>query len=406
MAPAKRAIVLSGGGARGAYAAGVVRYVMEEVREDLGRPVYFDIVSGTSVGAITAAWLAATMDDPDRCVQRLWYLWRTMEIRRAVQPAYSHIWTMMRRLVRDTSDRSLLSRPGRSYSMLDTSFFSDLIEREIPFHNIARNIHEGRLGALTVTATDVHTGQTTVFVQSEHDELPPWTRDPRRAAVARDIDAEIVLASAAIPILFPAVRIGPRWFFDGGLRQNTPISPALRMGATKLMVISLKSDPSPWKMETDREFDTPTVSFLLGKLLNALLLDPLDYDLAFMHRINAILRHAEEAVDEQFIEKLNAVVEDHRGQPYRIIEPLLFRPTKDLGELASIFAGTLSEEDWGNPILATIGRRASESGGFRESDFLSYLLFDGGYTGPLLDLGYEDARAKHDELVQFFRDDD
>ncbi len=399
----KRAIVLSGGGARGAYAAGVIRYILEKLPEELGKPVYFDIVSGTSVGAITAAWLAATMNDPDHCVQRLWYLWRTMELREAVRPSYGNIMTMMRRLVSDTSDRSLEPRTGRSYSMLNTGFFADLIDREIPFDGIRQNIHAGHLGALTVTATDVHSGRTTVFVQSEKDELPPWTRDPRRHAVATPITSDIVLASAAIPILFPAVKIGRRWFFDGGLRQNTPIAPALRMGAEKIMVISLKSQRKGGDFDT-RETDTPTVSFLLGKLLNALLLDPLDYDLSFMERINAILKHGTEAIDEDFIEKLNEVVEVYRGQPYRVIDPLLFRPTKDLGALASDFAGQLTEKDWGNPVLATIGRRASEGGSFRESDFLSYLLFDGGYTGELLDLGYADAQRKHGKLIEFFAD--
>ena len=400
----RRALVLSGGGSRGAYAAGVMRYVVEEISESLGRPARFDIISGTSIGAINATWLAATLDNPTHCVQRLWYLWRTMALSRAVKPSYDNIWTMLRRLVSNTSQRSLEPSRGRSYSMLDTSYFSDLIGREIPFHNIGRNIDAGVLDALTVTGTDVHSGRTTVFVQSRRGELPPWTRDPRRRAVAGDITAEIVLGSAAIPILFPAVKIGPRWYFDGGLRQNTPISPALRMGATKLMVVSLKSAPKPEALDEIQQVDTPTVSFLIGKLLNALMLDPIDYDLAFMERINAILRYGSEAMDGDFVEKLNEVVERHRGQGYRVIEPLLVRPTQDLGQLASDYAGQLSEKDWGNPVLATIGRRASQSGSFRESDFLSYLLFDGGYTGHLLDLGYKDAALKHDELMEFFAD--
>lgn len=401
----KRAIVLSGGGARGAYAAGVIRYAVERVAEDLGRPVHFDIVSGTSVGAINAAWLAATMDDPDHCCQRLWYLWRLMELSQAVKPSYANVWTMARRMFFDTSDRSLEPRPGRSYSMLDTEYFANIIEREIPFDNIAKNIRDGILDAVTVTATDVHSGQTTVFVQSERSELPPWTRDPRRIAEAGPITPEKVFASAAIPILFPAVNINGRWFFDGGLRQNTPIAPALRMGANKLMVISLKSAPRRRQPIPVEDLETPTVSFLLGKVLNALLLDPLDYDLAFMERVNAILQHGQEAIDPDFIDKLNEVVEVYRGQPYRVVDELLFRPTSDLGEMASDFAGQLTDEDWGNPVLATIGRRSSETDGFRESDFLSYLLFDGGYTGRLLDLGYADAEAKHDDLVKFFSEE-
>ena len=401
--PDKRAIVLSGGGARGAYAAGVIRYVVEEVARDLDGPAHFDIISGTSVGAINAAWLAATMNDPDYCVQRLWYLWRTMRLSEAVQLSYRNLATMARRLVFDTSRRSLEPRPGRSYSMLNTNYFADLIANEIPFDQIGRNIHDGILDALTITATDVHTGRTTVFVQSERSELPPWTRDPRRIAQAGPIDAAKVLASAAIPILFPAVNIDGRWYFDGGLRQNTPISPAIRMGAKRVLVVSLKSAPKAARFQPRAdEIETPTVSFLIGKLLNALLLDPLDYDLAFLERVNAILRHGTEAIDDDFVHKLNEVVEVYRGQPYRVLEPVLFRPSVDLGQLAADFAGELTEKDWGNPVLAAIGRRAAEGDGFRESDFLSYLLFDGGYTGRLLDLGFEDARAQHDTLVRFF----
>lgn len=400
----RRAIVLSGGGARGAYAAGVIRYIVEEIGEALGRPVHFDIISGTSVGAINATWLAATVDDPAYCVQRLWYVWRTMHLQECVQLSYPDIWTMARRLVRDTSERSVEPRPGRSYAMLNTKFIAGIITREIPYDNIARNIHAGILDALTISATDVHTGRTVVFVQSERSELPPWTRDPRRVAVAGPITPAKVLASAAIPIMFPAVEIDGRWYFDGGLRQNTPIAPALRMGARRLMVISLKAAAPPARFEPAvADLHTPTVSFLIGKLLNALLLDPLDYDLAFMERINAILRTGQTA-HEDFIEELNDVIEAYRGQAYRIVEPLLFRPSVDLGSLAADFAGQLSEKDWGNPVLATIGRRATQTDGFRESDFLSYLLFDGAYTGRLLDLGYEDARRKHDKLVDFFTD--
>jgi NTE family protein len=404
-APPKRAIVLSGGGARGAYAAGVVRYIVQDVSEALGRPAHFDIISGTSAGAINATWLAATMDDPEYCGQRLWYQWRSMRLKETVNVSYQNIWTMVRRLLADTSENSLEPRPGRSYSMLDTSYFTKLISQEIPYANIASNIHNGILDALTITATDVHTGRTMVFVQAERSELPPWTRDPRRIASSGPITADKVLASAAIPILFPAVKIGERWYFDGGLRQNTPISPALRMGAKRLMVISLLSAPTPPRFEPRPEqIETPTVSFLIGKLLNALLLDPLDYDLSFMERINAILRHGEEAVDEEFVDKLNDVIEAYRGQAYRIVEPLLFRPSVDLGGIAADLAGQLTDKDWGNPVLATIGRRAAEGDGVRESDFLSYLLFDSGYSGRLLDLGYADAKAKHAKLVEFFTD--
>ncbi len=404
----KRALVLSGGGARGAYAAGILRYILDEIPASLGRPIHFDIISGTSVGAINATWLASSIQDPEYCGQRLWYLWRRMRMADTVDVSYRNAMTLFTRLVTDGSSPALQPRKGRTLSLLNTEYFTNLIHTEIPFEQIRKNIHDDLLDALTVTATEVHTGRTTVFVESERSELPPWTRDPRRVARSGQITPAKVLASAAIPVLFPAVRVGDHWFFDGGLRQNTPISPALRMGATKLMVISLKSSPKPRLPAPHLLDEPPTLSFLAGKLLNALLLDPLDYDLALMERINGILRHGQKALDDagegDFIEKLNEVIEVYRGQGYRLVESMLLRPTSDLGELATEFAASLSDEEWGSKVMATIGRRAANFEGYRESDFLSYVLFDRGYTGTLLDLGWHDAKLQHDQLIDFFED--
>lgn len=404
----KRALVLSGGGARGAYAAGILRYILDEIPPALGHPIHFDIISGTSVGAINATWLAANIQDPVYCGQRLSYLWRRMRMPETVDVSYRNAMTMLTRLFSDTPDSTLQPRRGRTLSILNTEYFTNLIQTEIPFEQIRTNIDNDLLDALTITATEVHTGRTTVFVESERSELPPWTRDPRRAAVSGEINAAKVLASAAIPVLFPAVRVDDHWYFDGGLRQNTPISPALRMGATKLMVISLKSRPRRHLPSIEVLDQPPTISFLVGKLLNALLLDPLDYDLALMERINGILKHGQAAFDEvgqgDFIEKLNEVIEVYRGQGYRIVEPFLFRPSSDLGQLATEFAASLSDEGWGSRVMATIGRRAANFKGYRESDFLSYVLFDRGYTGTLLDLGWHDAESQHDALIEFFQD--
>jgi NTE family protein len=314
---------------------------------------------------------------------------------------------MVTRLFRDTPRGSMEPKSGRSISILDTDFFARIINDEIDFDNIQRNIDRNLLDAITVTATDVHDGRTTVFVQAERSKLPPWTRDPRRVARAGKMSAEKVLASAAIPMLFPSVNVEGRWYFDGGLRQNTPLSPALRMGATKVLTVGLMTNPQKrFVHEVSDDFHTPTVTFLLGKLLNALLLDPLDYDLAMLERINGLLKYgAEAAGNDDFLDRLNDVIETYRGQPYRPVDSLLIRPTQDLGKLAGEYAASLSNEEWGNPVLATLGRRIATADGPREADFLSYVLFDGGYTGRLLDLGYEDARVKHRQLVRFFAED-
>ncbi|MEZ4460318.1 MAG: patatin-like phospholipase family protein [bacterium] len=399
----RRAIVLSGGGARGAYAAGVLRYILDELTEDLGHAPHLDIVCGTSVGAILAAWVASTLERPDHSGQRLWYLWRTMRLAETVRIEPRSVFTMVNRLFRDTGESSLEPTPGRTIAPLNTSFFSNLVTREIPFAQIRKNMDAGLLDAVTVTCTDVHTGRATVFADYERSELPPWTRDLRRRAVRGPLTPEKVLASASIPVLFPSVKIDGHWYFDGGLRQNTPISPAIRLGADRVLVIGLKSAPSHVEPPAAELAAAPSVSFAMGKMLNALLLDPLDYDLAFLERINGLLRHGEHAFGkDHFIPTLNEVVETYRGQGYRLIDTLLVRPSVDLGRLATDLAGQMRDSEWGSTTMRTIGRRAAEMQGYRESDFLSYLLFDGRYTGELLDLGWRDAQVKHKQLLRFF----
>ncbi|MFU8803058.1 MAG: patatin-like phospholipase family protein [Bradymonadaceae bacterium] len=409
MSELKRALVLSGGGARGAYEAGVIRYILEVLPDSLGRPPKFDIVCGTSVGAINAAWLAATLENPQRSFQRMGYLWRTLVFSEVVEFSYSELWRMFRRSVIDPElpipERT---RTGsREGGFLRTTFFDRIIRKELPFQQIPRNLRSGVLESISVSATDITTGRTTVFVQSR-SPLPPWTRDVRRVALEGPITPEKVLASAAIPFLFPAVKIGPHWYCDGGLRQNTPISPALRLGADRVLVVSLQSQSFKDRIApSDEEFvgdvDHPNLAFVAGKILDALLLDPLDYDLTVLERVNALLSYGGEAFgDDVFVDKLNEVIRTHRGQGYRVVQPLLIRPRRDLGELAASFAASRSKDFWGSYPLRMIGRRSLAAEGRHESDLLSYLLFDGGYTGQLLDMGFQDAERRHDELVEFF----
>ena len=409
----RRALVLSGGGARGAYEAGVLRYILEAVPRELGRPARFDIISGTSVGAINAGWLAATIDEPTYCHERLWYLWRNLAFQEVVKLSWREIFRNVRRLFDDSPDAGDIDsiRGGRIGGTLDTSYFDRLIHEEVPFSRLARNIERNVVESLTISATDIATSRTTIFVHSRLPQLPPWTRDPRRYPVAGPMTAEKILSSAAIPILFPAVRVGDRWFCDGGLRQNTPLAPAVRMGADRVMVLTLKSRAEVEALHTldAREaahprYRYPDVWFILGKVLNALLLDPIDYDMAVLQRINGVLKGGCEAYGEDFVDDLNDVVRRHRGKGYRVVEPLMLSPSQNLGRLASDFAASRPPEFWGAPLWRMICARAAEKGSYEESDFLSYLLFDGAFTSQLLELGYHDAQARQDDILRFFDD--
>ncbi len=406
----RRALVLSGGGARGAYEAGVLRYILEVLPQSLGHAPRLDIICGTSVGAINGAWLAATLDEPVYSARRMEELWRSLKFSRMVQLSYSELFRSFRRSILDPRmPRRLRSRVrNRSGGVLKTSFFDRLVGGEVPFQRIARNLKRGVLESVSVSATELFTGRTTVFVQSARP-VPPWTRDPRQIAISGPLTLTQVMASAAIPVLFPAVRIDDHWYSDGGLRQNTPISPALRLGADRVLIIALRRRSLEERLEPSQTAslpeEHPNPAFVLGKLLDALLLDPLDYDLDVLFRINAILEYGDEAFhDGDFVSELNEVIRAHRGQGYRVVTPMLVRPGRDIGALAARFARAQGDDFWGSAPLRSLALRALENQGSRESDLLSYLLFDGGYTGELIDMGFHDAELLHDDLVEFFTD--
>jgi NTE family protein len=270
---------------------------------------------------------------------------------------------------------------------------------------IRENINRGYLEALTVSCTEVQTGRTVCFVQN-NGEVPRWTSDPRRVARKAAIGPEHALASAAIPFLFPAVQVGGRYFCDGSLRQPTPLSPALRLGADRVLVIALRFDRRRGQAPIEKTPNSyPNALFLFGKLLNALLLDPIQYDLAVLERVNRILRHGRDVYGPSFEKELNAVVAPLRGKPYRIVDDLLVSPSRDIGMIAAEEVKRMKSSDWGSGPAALLFKRFAKSESDSEADLLSYLLFDGAYASRLVQTGYEDAAAQEEKLLAFFSDE-
>jgi NTE family protein len=204
-------------------------------------------------------------------------------------------------------------------------------------------------------------------------------------------------------LLFPAVKVGKSFYVDGGLRQNTPMSPALRLGADRILVISLRHDRK--KTETtvvhDREVAYPKPLFLAGKALNALLLDHTEYDFDRMNRLNAILEAGQNAFGDDFTKLVNAELVKLRGAPIRKIEAVHIKPSHDIGEIASEFVCE-NKIDVKGRVAKRLLSRLANSEAAHESDLLSYLLFDGNYADHLIDLGYQDAKAQSDELLSLF----
>ena len=298
------ALVLSGGGARGAYEAGVVYYLRTQLPKEIAQKPLFKIYSGTSVGAINSAHLASTAADPLFQGARLRKLWQDLtadDIYLADKRALSGFLVRsgffmatnffgLQRLLEKWDPQA--SFPFRS--VLDTSPFITYMRRNIAFSQIHRNVQQRLLDAVTVSSSHLHTGRLALFIEKHPDVVySAGGGNP----IFCSLSPRHVLASASIPIIFPMIRINRRYYGDGGMRQNTPMSPAIHLGADRLLVISLRTKkvtPAPQQPYGRLDETEPRLSNILGHLLNTVFLDKLDYDLDQMRRINYLIQDYEE----------------------------------------------------------------------------------------------------------------
>jgi NTE family protein len=407
----KRAVVLSGGGARGAYEAGVLRFILDELPQRTGITPDFEIVSGTSVGAIHACFLAATADETETRGQRLVEIWERMRVQEIFNFTVRDFFRLPRRLLGVKHVAKMLrdgQRPDRLYGLLDTEPLERLVLQSIPWQGIRRNIRTGRIDTVCVAATQVATGRAVVFCDSHRPELPAWANVSNIRMQRIRLSPLHALASAAIPLLFPSVRVGARYYADGGLRLNTPLAPAVRLGADRILVIGLTHDTGPTTSEAlaqerTAEFGNPM--YLFGKVLNALMLSPIDADVARLHFVNNIIDTGSKVFGPDFLEQLNSGLDPNGERPLKKIEDLVIRPSEDLGRLAAEVVRDDPELEMG-AFLGMLRRTTGAGSTAKEADLLSYLLFDAAYARPLADLGYKDAEAKQDELAAFFTNED
>lgn len=401
------ALVLSGGGARGAYEAGVLSYIFDEVARRLERPVHFDIVSGTSVGAIHACWVAAAQDEPGSSTKLL-DVWRSLALDHVFDVGAGDLLRVPLQLLGRGVPRAILPAsngvPERLPGLFQTEWLEKIVLEHIPWRSLRENIDSGRLDALALAATEIATGRSAVFVDSVKRDLPPWARDPYVVARPTRITPGHALASAAIPLVFPALRIGRTFYCDGGLRLNTPLSPALRLGADRVLVIGLRY-PRPAEEEdrlaNKREMNYSSPAYLVGKALNALLLDRIEYDVDRMHLFNEILLAGERIYGPDFLDKINGAVVAHRNAPFRIVRDFMLRPSQDLGALA---ADCLQHQKRSRGLRDWLSHqvvRYAGHGTMGEADLLSYLFFDRCYAEHLIELGRADARAAEEQLAAF-----
>jgi len=401
------AVVLSGGGARGAYEAGALYFILERLPQILGRRVRFHIISGSSVGAIHACFIAGHADEVGSTAELL-DIWRGFEIESVLRFTPFSLLSLPARLLGiGRRARPVAAEepqaPMRIPGALDFSPLEHVILNRVPWGKIGAKIDGGALDAVAVATTEVRTGNTVIFVQNRERRIDRWARDPFVVARAAELGPEHALASAAIPLIFPAIRIGPHFYCDGSLRLNTPLSPALRLGADRVLVLGMHHPrPLGEPPATVAEESVGSPAFLAGKVLNALLLDRVDYDVDRLHLFNAILEEGRRAYGEGFLERINEPIVRSRGTAYRVVGDLFLRPSRDLGALAAECLAHRRPRAKPSSWLARIFLRYASKNTGNEADFLSYLYFDGCYARHLIELGIADAERQTEALVQFF----
>jgi NTE family protein len=364
------ALVLSGGGARTSYQVGVLAAIAERI------PDYtFPIVTGVSAGAINAAFLAAHPLSLPAVVGALRGAWLRLTSDRVYRVPTTFFARWAGRFV-----RRLLSgrREGRPVvrGLLDLRPLREFLSEGIDFGGVATNLETGWLRAVALTATSYSTGQSVTFFQGAAD-IPDWQR-AHRIAVQTQLTVDHVMASSAIPILFPAVRLGDSFFGDGSVRQTMPLAPAIHLGARRILAISMRERWPDFQTPANAEY--PSAAEVMTLLFNSIFMDQLDLDAERLERTNRLL---ELALPRSTI----------GPQGLRPVDLLLIRPSRDLRTLWQPFRPPRLPRtiDW---LLGSVG-------GFQQEGFLSYVIFEPEFTGLVMELGYQDAIAQWDTIERF-----
>lgn len=390
---AKHGLVLAGGGARGAYEVGVLHYLLAESEPELRKRAHFKVYAGTSVGALNVTALAAWAHDLEQGSHALVQRWKNLSLDLLVPLSFSDVMSLP----------GWLAGRNRREALFPGSPLKTVINSSVPWNNIRTNIENDIIDAISVTCTQVSTGNTVVFYEEKELVQRPWSRDPHVRAVPTYIGQSHARASAAIPLIFPPVEVEGALYVDGGLRQNTPLSPALRLGAESVLVIGVghARDRRRHQDFADREAAVGKPFYLLGKVLDALMIDRIDYDLIRLSHFNRLLLDGQEAFGETFGDRLNAISARTRHANYRVVPNLYFKPSRDIGQLAAQFIRQgkfISERSLTARVIRTISRSESND----EADLASYILFDGGFASQLIELGMEDAYQRREALLEFF----
>jgi NTE family protein len=366
------ALILPGGGARGAYQVGVLKAISEL---QYNEPNPFPVICGTSAGAINAAVLASHAHEFLTGVERLEKFWRSMECERVYR---TDTWTVfksgMRFAVTLLSAGLIRTNPK---AFLDNTPLRHFLQKTLQLDGIQTALDLGALCGVAITASGYTSASAISYFQAQENTIE-WERT-RRRGLATKLNVSHLLASAALPILFPAELIGNEYFGDGGMRMVAPLSPAIHLGANRILVIGTRDEKPDAVPESPAEY--PSAGEIGGYLMDTIFMDTLNADLARMKRINKTLK----LVPEEKREKAGLIN----------IDSLVIKPSKDLRHVTQAHVHEIPHSV--QVLLRTLG------GWGRDWRMASYLLFESAYCGELIDLGYADGMNAEPDIVRFLK---
>ncbi len=368
----KAGLILTGGGARAAYQVGVLKAVRELLPEPDRNP--FQIVCGTSAGAINAAALSVYADNFDQAVGHLLDVWENFRVHHVYRSDWRGIAASGARWL---GAMTLLYR-NNPISLLDNAPLGEMIRRTLDFSRIQENIDAGCLYAVSITCSGYSSGQSVSFYQGGPDCVA-WERT-QRIGCATTLRAEYLMASSALPFIFPAVKINREYFGDGSMRQIAPISPALHLGADRVLVIGTGRQNAQTMRQRSNVY--PSLAQIAGHALNSIFLDSLNVDIERLQRIN---------------KTISLIPREHLtqgGLPLRPVKVMVVSPSRQIERIAALHVRDLPQSM--RFLLRAVG--AMNRNG---SNLASYLLFEKSYCRALIDLGYEDTMARRAEMRDF-----
>ena len=373
----KPALVLSGGGARGAYQVGVLKAIADLHPKHAHNP--FSIISGTSAGAVNAVALAASANNFRLAVKKVEKIWSSLHVDKVYKAGTLDLLGGLGRLIGSLFNQGI--GRGRPLALFNNEPLRELLNHTIQFKNIQKRIDKGYLDAVGVSATGYTSGESVTFFQGL-EGIQKW-RQGRRVGVPSKLNVSHILGSSAIPAILPAEKISREYFGDGALRQLAPISPVIRMGADRVLVIGVSGNATHVP-KREQDAHSPSLAQMVGHIFNSAFIDSLEHDLDTLVKINDLVAYAQN--------------ENPHNPPdnLRNIDLLVIYPSMEFDDIAAKHIKDLPRAM--RIAMGLIG--ATKRGG--GTSLASYLLFEKEFCKELIECGYRDAMAQRESILQFF----